>query len=243
MRRLLAIMAIALLGLLAPSVHETRAAPAQAVPPPRVVILIHGWVSWFDQPVATWDTAKAAYEAHGDTVYVLRLPDDGNNSSATNAIATNTAYIENFIATNHLTNVQLDGHSLGGWEVLNIVLIKRDPAVVSAVLRDTITCTSGNGCPSAAFLASLQGLQSPVPVLAMNHLTDALPGVDCLRVYPTTPHNDFKLLASFTTIAEAWPAVNPCAAQPSPTPSPVPSPTPTPPPVCQWWQRLFGICR
>lgn len=239
MRRLLAIMAIALLGLLAQSAHETRAAPAQAVPPTRAVILLYGWSG----NTSSWSTAQAAYVAGGCIaptcmVYTLGL----NGGWSAGDTERNAQTVDNFIAANHLTNVKLDGHSLGGWLALDVALVHRNPAVTSVVLRDTgYGCvyyyqwgigwvgTPGDQCAGSALLTALAGAPaSSVPILNLSHLTDALPQVDCLRVY-NLDHSAFQTNAAVNAAAIAWPGVNPCvtpSATPAPTRSPVPTATP-----------------
>lgn len=235
MRRLLAIMAIALLGLLPQSAHETNAAPAQAVPPARAVILLYGW----NGTTSSWSTAQTAYVAGGCVaptcmVYALGL-NAGWSAGDTERNATTVA---NFIAANHLTNVKLDGHSLGGWLALDVALVHRNPAVTSVVLRDTGTgCffgIPGDQCPGSALLAALAGAPaSSVPILNLSHSTDALPQVDCLRIF-NLDHAAFQTNAAVNAAATTWPAVNPCVtASVTPTRTPVPTATV----ACRWGCR------
>lgn len=207
------------------------------------VILLHGW----NGSVSNWSTAKAQYESQGYTVHSLTLPRSGSSAGDT---VVNADYVQGYIASNNLTDVKLDGHSLGGWLALYLTLVRGED-VSSVVLRDTGTgCwfgIPGDQCSGSTLLAQVNGAApSSVPILNLSSKTTALPQVDCLKVYSGLAHNDFLSNSAVTAAAIGWPTVSPCAAStptstPSPTPTPTATPTPTPTP-CSWWDRLWGRC-
>ncbi len=232
------------------SAAEPSAAPSVAG---RHVLLLSGW----NGSASNWNTAKAQREAAGETVHVVSLPRGGSNAGDT---AVNATAVQDYIASHSLTDVQLDGHSLGGWLALYVALVRRDPAVTSVVLRDTgYGCFFGiprDPCAGADMLAASEGAApSTVPILNLSSKTAALPQVDCLRTY-SLGHNDFLTNAAVTSAAIGWPAASPCGPAPTPTstPSPTatatatstptatPTATATPAPVCTWWDRLWGRC-
>lgn len=207
------------------------------------VICLHGW----NGSASNCDTLKARYEAQGYTVHALSLPRSGSSAGDT---AINADYVQAYIASNNLTDVKLDGHSLGGWLALTVALVRQDGAVSSVVLRDS--GYGGIGCwlvpdlcsNSAAVAAVKNAPLSLVPILNLNSSTAPLPQVDCLKVYSGLAHNDFLTNPAVTAAAIGWPVVNPCAtptltATPSATTTPTATPTPAP---CSWWDRLWGRC-
>jgi pimeloyl-ACP methyl ester carboxylesterase len=216
----------------------------------RDVILLYGWRG----STSNWDTAKAAYEARGNVVHVLRLPEDGTSAGDT---AINADYVNQYIRLQDLTNVHLDGHSLGGW--LALYVAQSNPVIASVVLRDTGTgCwfnIPADQCPNSELLYELKANPPTVPVLNLNHLTTQHPGVDCIKVF-NLEHNAFLSNAAVNAAAVEWPDANPCTpATPTPsatatpvptlTPSPTPTVTPTATPrprPCSWWDRWQGYC-
>lgn len=200
------------------------------------VILLHGW----NGSASSWNTAKAQYEAQGYTVHALSLPRGGSSAGDT---AVNADYVQAYIASHNLTDVKLDGHSLGGWLALYLALVRGED-VSSVVLRDTGTgCWFGipaDQCSGSTLLAQVNSASaSAVPILNLNHSTAGIPQVDCLKVY-NLAHNDFLSNSAVTAAAIGWPGASPCAG--TPTATPAPTPTPTPPPACSWWDRLWGRC-
>lgn len=211
------------------------------------VIFLHGW----NGSAASWNTARAQYEAAGYTVHVLSLPRVGSSAGDT---AVNADYVQGYIDSHDLEGVKLDGHSLGGWLALYLAFgchpaVSGTPAycdgqssVSSVVLRDTgYGCffgIPGDQCSGSTMLTQINGAPpSGVPILNLSSKTAALPQVDCLKVYGGLSHNDFLSNSAVTAMAIGWPVTNPCAG----TPTPTATPTPTPPP-CSWWDRLWGRC-
>jgi pimeloyl-ACP methyl ester carboxylesterase len=194
------------------------------------VILLHGWRG----TASNWSAAKAAYEAEGYVVHALSLPASGDRAGDT---VRNADYVTQYIRNYDLTDVKLDGHSLGGW--LAMYLAQSNPAVTSVVLRDTGTgCfwgIPGDQCTGSKLLAGIKANPPTVPVLNLSSKTTQHPGVDCTKVF-NIGHNDFLTNVTVTANAIAWPAVNPCVAA---TPTPEPTPTPAP---CSWWDRYQGSC-
>ncbi|MGE0227802.1 MAG: esterase/lipase family protein [Dehalococcoidia bacterium] len=248
-----------LIGLVLAAATAPRSSAAVPSAAPSVagrdVLLLFGW----NGNTGNWNTAKAQYEASGATVHVLSLPRGGSSAGDT---AVNATAVQDYIAAHGLTDVQLDGHSLGGWLALYVVLVRRDPAVTSVVLRDTgYGCTRilwqsipGDQCAGSDMLAAIEAAApSAVPILNLSSKTAALPQVDCLRTY-NLGHNDFLTNAAVTSAAIGWPAVSPCGPAPSPTSTATPTATATstltatptatatPGPVCTWWDRLWGRC-
>ena len=205
------------------------------------VICLHGW----NDSASDCGRMMTAYESAGYTFHALSLPRSG---SAPGDTAINADYVQAYIDANGLTDVKLDGHSLGGWLALYLTLVRGEDES-SVVLRDT-----GDGCflgfpgdqCSSSFLAQISSAPaSSVPILNLNHSTDALSQVDCLKIY-NLDHYAFLTNAAVTAAAVGWPAVNPCGATPTATPiattTPTATPTPTPTPTCSWWSRLWGRC-
>jgi pimeloyl-ACP methyl ester carboxylesterase len=196
------------------------------------VILIHGWRG----TASSWSTAESTYVANGYRTHALQLPRDGSRAGDT---VTNANYVRSYIVNNGLTNVKLDGHSMGGWVALYLILVEREPAVTSVVLRDTGTgCFWGIPPDQCSGSAMLQAVQSAapvnIPVLNLSTKTTQHPEVDCTKVFNIS-HNNFLTNATVNSMAVSWSGVNPCT-----TVTPVPDPTQTP--TCSWWQRLFGGC-
>lgn len=177
----------------------------------RNVILIHGW----NGNTASWDTAKAAYQANGDTVYVLSMPKNSFWMRSGDAVV-NAKYVQSYIQNNHLNNVVLDGHSLGAMESLYIALVLKEPSVNSVVMRDT-TFVSGFSCwmipdlcSNSAFAMAIKTASvNPVPIIHFSDQTAILPQVDCTRQF-YLDHNAFQTNSQVIAEAIAWPVVNPC---------------------------------
>lgn len=206
------------------------------------VICLHGW----NDSASDCAAMRSAYETAGYTFHALSLPRSG---SAAGDTAINADYVQAYIDSRSLTDVKLDGHSLGGWLALYLTLV-RGENVSSVVLRDTGTgCwfgIPGDQC-SSSFLAQISNAApSSVPILNLNHSTAAIPQVDCLKIY-NLDHYAFLSNSAVTANAVAWPGVNPCGATPTATPTATSTPTPTPtatptPTLCSWWSRLLGRC-
>ncbi|MGE0228835.1 MAG: esterase/lipase family protein [Dehalococcoidia bacterium] len=237
-------------------------APAPASSARRDVVLLHGWRG---NP-GSWDSEAARYRAAGDTVHQLDLPEEGDQAGDT---ARNAASVADYIADHHLTNVKLDGHSLGGWLALYVALGCRpstatspaacdapNPAVTSVVLRDTGTgCffkRPGDQCPGSELLAVLSAsTPSPLPVLNLSSKSTQLPQVDCTRVFSGLSHAQFQSDVQVSAAAVGWPDVSPCSAPATVTSTPRPTVTATPAPTaaptatpssCSWLARLLGWC-
>lgn len=208
------------------------------------IVLLYGWRG----KTTSWDTAKADYEAQGYTVHVLRLPYSGLKAGDT---AKNAAFVYDYIATNGLTDVKLDGHSLGGWLALFVAFgcspdpkqgcTGQNPAVSSVVLRDTGTgCFWGqppDQCDGSALRVKINSApKSAVPILEVKtSITVVPPQVDCIQIRDDLEHNDFLSDHAVTAMAIGWPGVNPCvAAAVTQTVTATPSPTATPCPRYDW---------
>lgn len=209
------------------------------------VILLYGWKG----AVNSWSTAKADYIAQGYNVYVPTLA-DGTRAGDT---VKNAKLIQDYITANGLTNVKLDGHSLGGWLALYIAFgctnengcSGYNPAVTSVVLRDTGTgCFFGqppDQCDGSSLRTVIKNApQSSTPILEVKTASTVVPPqVDCSQIRNDLKHNDFLSNLAVTSLAIGWPDVNPCltgtpisptsiTSTPSPTPTPTRTPTPTP---------------
>lgn len=169
-----------------------------------IVLLLFG----LNGSVSSWNTAKAAYEAQGYQVHALQLPRAGWSAGDTKV---NADYVEGFIAQNGLTNVKVDGHSLGGWLALELIEVRKNPAITKGVLRDTgYGCffgIPGDQCSGSALLtgiaAAVKATPPTVPVLNLNHLSTALPGVTKLTVYNIS-HAAFLTDSRVNAAAVAW---------------------------------------
>lgn len=177
----------------------------------RNIILIHGW----NGNPTSWNTAKAAYQANGDTVHVLSMPKNSLFMRSGDAVV-NAKYVQTYIQQNHLTNVVLDGHSLGAMESLYIATVLREPAVVSVVMRDTgfisgFSCyLIPDLCSTSSFANAIRNAtQTSVPILHLSSDTVVLPQVDCTKTYPLT-HNAFQTDPVANSNAVGWPTTNPC---------------------------------
>lgn len=226
-------------------------APAPASSAGRDVVLLHGWRG----DPGSWDAEAARYRAAGDRVHQLDLPEDGDQAGDT---PRNAVFVADYIAAHGLTNVQLDGHSLGGWLALYVALGCRPatatspavctgqhPAVTSVVLRDT-----GTGCifgiPGDQCLGQMQAAiaaapPSPLPVLNLSSKSAQLPQVDCTKVYSGLSHAQFQTDVQVSAAAVGWPEVSPCSAPATVTTTPRPTATATPA-SCSWLARLLGWC-
>lgn len=180
---------------------------AQAATPKPTILLIHG----LNGNTSTWNTAKAQYQAAGYTVYVLNLPYSG--SRAGDSIK-NAAYVNNFIAQNKLTNVQLDAHSLGGTVAFYIARVSKNPAVKSIVTRDSYIHSSGlvgfycwtdpDECPGSAVRNAIFAAPvTNVPIMDLMHDNEADPETDCKFIYPIE-HNSFLTDTRVTANAINW---------------------------------------
>lgn len=194
---------------------------------------------------SAFDTAKAQYEAAGFTVHAFDL-NDGKHSGDTWERAD---VVEAYIAANGLTSVQIDGHSLGGTLVYELIRVRRNPAIVSAVTRDSnihgpatngAYCWEGVGVPDQCFFdpfgnplpvraSVLAAPLADVPVLNVSALGTALPDVDCNKVRNIS-HNAFLTDTQTTAWAIAWAqGRNPCSPTPStPTATSTLAPSSTP---------------
>lgn len=254
MKYITLIMLAALIGVVLVFSFESGRSKAASTE----VLLLHGW----NGNASSWTQAKADYEAAGFTVHALTL----NSGWWAGDTVANANTVEAYIAQHGLTNVQCDGHSLGGWLCLELDLVRQNPAITSTVIRDTgqgcIFGIPGDQCPGSALIQSVTAnAGNPANILRVAHNTESLPGVDCNKVRNIS-HNAFLSDAQTTAWAIAWaqggnpcsstpstptatstlaPSSTPTAVAPSPTSTVSPSPTSTPS-SCSWWQRLFGLC-
>lgn len=243
---LVGVFAIAVLGMATHTPQDTKAAG-------RDVILLHGWT----RNASDWNTAKTQYEAAGFRVHALNLPANGQRSGD---VDINANYVEEYISDNHLTNVQVDGHSLGGYLVYELIRVRKNPAITSAVTRDSavhgpamtgIYCIEGLGVPDQCNGAERQQILSAplatVPILNLGsaqYTSTSLPDVDCTKTY-NLDHLAFSSNSQVTAAAIQWAkGENPCAsvATPTRTATPAPTATPTPSSTCSSWMRFFGLC-
>lgn len=222
------VLAVALVAFLA------RPADADV----RHVILLHGWGGSGDQ----WDDARKEYEKAGFTVHALTLPRGGFLPGDT---WVNADFVESYIEEHDLKDVQLDGHSLGGTLVFELIRVRRNEAVVSAVTRDSNIHTWPNfgfvcwfipdQCMNLVRFFILFAPQADVPVLQMSARPQSLPDTDCSLVMDKR-HSEFLHDAAATRAAVLWAqGKDPCAMA-GPTPTPVPD-------DCRWWKWLLGWCR
>lgn len=175
-------------------------APVTAQTAPTV-LLLYG----FNGSTSNWNTAKAAYQAKGYDVRVLSLPRSGWSAGDT---VKNADFVEAYIKSNNLTNVKLDGHSLGGWLALYVATVRANPAVSAVVLRDTGTgCFWGipaDQCSGSSLLKSLAVAPlSNVRVLNLNHSSTPVYNVDKTSVY-NLEHNTFLTNAAVNAEAISW---------------------------------------
>lgn len=236
---LAAVLAVAL--LLAPS----RSGEGQAAAPKvEHVILLHGWHS----SPGWWVIAELQYRAAGFDVHALQLPRDGTQDGDTTA---NADYVERYIEDRGLTNVQVDGHSLGGVLVYELVRVRRNAAIVSAVTRDSNVQDpvgyDGTICSwwlpvlvgstiipdqcedSSVRQAIMEAAPADVPVLNLSSNDQEQPDVMCHRRYDIW-HNNFLFNLNVTNDAVAWAqGENPCSSPPEAVP-------------CPWWLGMWGLC-
>lgn len=169
-----------------------------------VIILLHGWMG----NAAQWDTAKAQYEAAGHTVHALNLPRNGATAGDTRI---NADYVESYIAANGLTNVQLDGHSLGGILAEYIAKVRANPAVTSVVARDSVPTTNWlyclfapDTCWFSAVVTEIRNAARQARWLDMNSLGQKWHAdIDCMQKF-TLAHNDFLTNTTVTAKAILW---------------------------------------
>lgn len=215
-----------------------------AAPEVEHVILLHGWNS---SPV-WWVVAELQYRNAGFTVHNLALPRNGMQPFDT---LINAAFVEGYIDLLDLTNVQVDGHSMGGTLVYELIRVRRHPAIVSAVTRDSnIQHREGNtGLICSPWLPLLIGTTlvpdqcedsfvrwlisrsapAEIPVLNISSVAESQPDVDCQRTYDIW-HNNFMINVNVTADAVAWArGENPCLA-------------PARDDECPWWMWIFGLC-
>jgi len=179
----------------------------------RTVVLVHGW----NGSPSSWNTAKSYYEANGDTVHVLSLPKNSFFMRSGDAVI-NAKYIQSYIQQNNLTNVVLDGHSLGAMESLYVATVLKEPRVTSVVMRDT-GFISGTSCwlipdlctTSAMASAIRSAANSPLPIFHANNDGVLVPNVDCTKQY-SLDHNAFQTNVAVNTTAVNWPASTPCGS-------------------------------
>lgn len=177
----------------------------------RNIVLIHGW----NGNTSSWNTAKAAYQANGDTVHVLSMPKNSFFMRSGDAV-TNAKYVQKYIQDNNLTNVVLDGHSLGAMESLYIALVLKEPRVTSVVMRDT-GFISGSACwlipdlcTTSSFANAIKNASvNPIPIIHFSDQTTVLSQVDCTRQF-FLDHNAFQTNSQVIAEAIAWPITNPC---------------------------------
>lgn len=205
MKLLIGIWAAALVALLLLVTIQ----PVGGQTTPKHVVLLYGW----NGSPSNWNTAKTAYQAKGYTVHVLSLPRAGWSAGDTKV---NADYVQSYIASKGLTDVKLDGHSLGGWLAMYVALVRQDPAVSSVVLRDTGTgCVwgiPGDQCLGSEMLKAITAApQSPVPILNLNHLSTVHPQVDCTKVFNLS-HSAFLTDSRVNAAAIGWSGVSPCSA-------------------------------
>lgn len=253
------VMVVALIATLVGVGLLKQTPPPTAEAATQDVILLYGW----NGSTANWSTAAPLYAAQGYRVHALALPRAGWNAGDT---AANAQAVAAYIAAQGLTDVKLDGHSLGGWLALYVTLVDRNPAVTSVVMRDTGTgCyfgIPGDQCPGATMLTRIRSAApSSVPVLLLKNTqsTGADAYADCVRT-AGLDHNAFLTDAAINAAAIAWGPAATCgstspptataSATPSVTPSPtvtatatrtatpVPTATSTPRPRTCW----FGFC-
>ena len=198
------------------------------------VIFLHGWTG----NASNWTQAKAAYEAAGFTAHALNLPRAGTQAGDT---WVNADYVENYIAQNGLSRVQVDGHSLGGTLVYELIRVRRNPAIVSAVTRDSnihgpatagLFCWPGLGVPDQCAGSVRNGILSApladVPILNVSVAGAALADVDC-NLKRDISHANFPADATVTSWAVTWAqGGNPCnPSTPTATTTSAPAPSAT----------------
>lgn len=208
MNRIQAVAVALLVGavfVLCPSPHPVRAGSGD-------VILIYGWMG----SAAKWDTAKAAYEAQGYTVHALTLPRDFSHAGD---VKINAEYVQQYMTDHGIAQARIDGHSMGGITTLYLATVKRDPRILSGVMRDSGTVSGGvqcwfvpDSCTSSAAIKAIAASPPPaVPILLMRQPTTS--GTDqyarCVRVFSIS-HNEFLTDSRVNAAAVAWPSVNPC---------------------------------
>ncbi len=198
------IASLALLALLfaAGGGGATEAAPAKAV------VLLHGW----NRTANDWNTAKAQYEAAGFKVYALKLPKSGSRAGDTRK---NADAVQAFITSNGLTDVMVDGHSLGGTLVYELIRVRRDARITAAVTRDSrIQASTGDTGLNCWFVpdqceggsqrkAILAAPLATVPILNVSASTAGQADVDCNR-NKSLSHLAFLTDAQVTGWAIEW---------------------------------------
>lgn len=181
--------------------------PSQAAPA-KAVILLHGW----NRSSSDWNTAKAQYQAAGIAVYALQLPKSGWSAGDTRK---NADAVQAFITANKLTDVMVDGHSLGGTLVYELIRVRRDARITAAVTRDSRiqarTGDTGLNCwavpdqcdGGSQRKAILAAPLATVPILNISAATPGQADVDCNRT-KSLSHLAFLSDAQVTGWAIQW---------------------------------------
>lgn len=198
-----------------------------------IVLLLHGGG---ENQGASWSAALAEYEAAGFRVYAPNLPHSGRTAGDT---WKNADIIQALITANRWTSVIVDGHSLGGTLVYELIRVRRDPRIVKAITRDSsiqydnvdiFRCLGlPDSCYSDVRKNILAAPLADVPVLSVSANGIARADVDCNK-QRRLDHAAFVTDATVNAWAIQWAkGENPCAA------TSLPPPQPTPAPTCSWW--------
>ena len=226
MKRLLALMIIMAFAAIAPS-HAALAGRQAASSGRRTILIVHGWAGEGDGQ-AKWDDVygqlKTTLEGNGFTVYGPILPYTGSQTGDT---IKNATWLRQYVLENHLTNVLMVGHSLGGFVAEYYMRYLDTGEVTAYATLDSNVNNAGpkgltcllyppDSCRLSALRITLALKAARNDVFLLNLWATELgnqPQVDCSRYIPGTHASMVGQPATIQDLEQEATGVNPCTGK------------------------------